>query len=195
MTERRAALEALHGRVLADDPTASAELFEAVHRPLWRVLVRTFGGLLEEDAVDLATDAIVEYLGKPNRFQPEKASLFTYLAVIAKGDALNRLRSIAISKGHHQRFVELQDPDGNIQDDATDTRMAAQSILEKYGSQIVENETDIAVLKLMLMGESETDTYAAALGIQNLPQEERKALVKKYRDKIEKRLKRVGEYL
>jgi RNA polymerase sigma-70 factor (ECF subfamily) len=73
--------------------------------------------------------------------------------------------------------------------------MDAEIILRRFGDQIVENDRDIAVLKLMLSGESDTDVYAEAIGAGALSPTQRNAAVKKYRDKIEKRLQRLGKSL
>src|SRR4051812_41648903 len=110
MTDRRQQLHAIHVRILAGDPRASKDLFESIHRPLCRVLTAVYRvrGLSEEQAVDSATDAIAEYVGSPNKFDPNRASLFTYLAVIARGDALNRIRSAATYHRNLKKFVELE---------------------------------------------------------------------------------------
>jgi RNA polymerase sigma-70 factor (ECF subfamily) len=198
VSSRRQILDAIHLRILADDPTASNDLFELVHRPLWRVITGAYGGrgLSEEQAIDSATDALAEYIRNAHKYDSSRAGLFTYLAVIAKRDALNRLRSSITYSRHLHKLVELEGAHGNIgHEDSAATRIDAETILRRYGDRIVENDMDVAVLKLMLSGESDTDVYAAAIGAEALPPTQRIAAVKKYRDKIEKRLQRLGRCL
>jgi DNA-directed RNA polymerase specialized sigma24 family protein len=197
MMDGRARLQAIHERVLSGDPSASSDLFLALQRSLARVVYgrhRT-GRLSWEDAGDLATDAIVAYLGAPGRFDFARASLFSYLVLIADRDALNLIRDRATKKKNLARFVELAATDGNVTDDPGDRRLDAERLLRNHWDKIVEDETDRRVLELMLNGEQETAAYAAALGVSHLAPADQRNLVKQRRDRIEKRLKRLGESL
>lgn len=184
-----------HRCLVGGDPTAPARIFVLVHAPLVGILRKTYGRLPDDAASDLATDAIVEYLGAPGRFDPARASLKTYLSVIAKRDAINWLKKRSNHERLHKKFVELDGDGGNIHGAVDSSRLEAETVLRKFGPEIVDDEKDVAVLKLMLLGEDRTDEYAAAIGVLGLPPAERRSIVKKYRDKIEKRLERLGERL
>lgn len=195
MTNRRTELAEVHRRVLQEDPTASLTLFLLLHKPLIRVLQRQFGrGLELEQIMDLATDAIMAYLREPRRFDPQRSSLYSYLAMIARGDGLNRLQSKKSEQKklrlYSQEVVELDSPARNMQKEA-ETTWDATTLLEKYGKEIVEDEVDGAVLRLILLGEKDTAAYARAINVAHLPEDERKAAVKQRRDRIEKRLVRL----
>jgi len=195
--ERQAALLDAHQRLVAGDPSAAATVFREVHRWLVHLLVRLFGtgGLPEDIAEDLATDALVEYITHPTRFEPSRSKLSTYLALIAKRDAMNWLEKDRRTQRAHDKLVEIDAAGGNIEEERYSVRIDAEMVLRKFGGQIVTDVKDSAVLCLMLKGEDSTDVYAAAIGVAHLSLEERRAAVKKRRDKIERRLERLGDKL
>jgi len=195
VSDRRAQLLDVHRRVLEGDPSAPSVLFLEIHGVLVRVLRGKFRRSLTDDQViDLATDAILEYLRAPDRYDPNRASLFSYIAVIATGDALNVWKSVKAKKKNFQKFVELSESDRNSEDGSSDLIDAAK-ILEKHGSEIVDDDSDVTVLQLMLMGEKDTDVYAAAILADHLSEHERRTIVKQRRDKLEKRLIRLKAQL
>jgi DNA-directed RNA polymerase specialized sigma24 family protein len=196
VTDRRAALLELHRRVLAGDPSASSELFSTIHRPVVSVLVRIHSRRLlpPEDAGDLATDALVDYLRHPGKYDPERSSLFSYLCMIAKGDALNLFQARRREREKTLRVVELSHGDRNIADMDT-CNLDAETIISRYGAELFDDEHDVQVLKLMLAGEKDTDTYASAIGLGGATQAAKNAAVKQRRDRLEKRLRRLGARL
>lgn len=187
------ALLGLHRRVMTGDPSASAELFSVIHRPIVGVLLKLHGvrGLSADDAGDLATDALMDYLRNPGKFQPSRSSLFTYLCMSAKGDALNLLRSRRREREKSLRFVELVRGEGNMVDVDICT-LDADTIVSRYAAELFDDEQDVQILKLMLAGERDTEAYAAAIGLGDATAEERNAAVKQRRDRLEKRLRRLG---
>ena len=105
----RDALDVLHARLLADDPTAPGELAELVlEGPLSRVfrqgvrrragsLLRSMGSTVREDALhDAMVTAVMSYVKRPAQYNPDKASggLLPYLAMAAHRDLLNARRGI-----------------------------------------------------------------------------------------------------
>jgi DNA-directed RNA polymerase specialized sigma24 family protein len=172
-------------------------LFIATQKPIAAVLLRRFcnAGLTWEEAGDLATDAIVSYLSEPQRFDPNRASLFTYLVTIANGDALNLCRDRRREQKNHTRLVELSAAEGNVLDGGADDRLDAERLIRAHIDKVAETDVDRQVLELMLQGERDTTTYAAVLGVAHLPIAEQRGAIKKCRDKIEKRLKRLGAEL
>lgn len=194
MTERAEELRNIHGRHLAGDPTASADLFRTVHRAVGATIYRQHRsmGLSWDDALDLSTDAIVAYLSAPARYDPTRSSLATYLVMIARGDALNLVTSRTNKKKSHSRFVELTVVERNEGVDTDFSRLDAERIVRDHGAEIVRDDGDEAVLRLFLSGEDSTEEYARALGASDLGEEEQRQLVKQRRDRIEKRLQRLG---
>jgi RNA polymerase sigma factor (sigma-70 family) len=188
----------IHRRVLAGEPTASKDLFVLVHSALRRLLLRTFGkgGLRDDDATDLATDTILAYLRAPAKFDPDQASLLRYLMVIASRDAQNHLRNRRTAQKNQERFVELSMSDGNIDEESlTIAELDAAMVLERFAGELTDGDADVITLRLMLAGEKSPKAFADALGIDDCPETEWKAQVKQRRDKLEKRLSRLGDKL
>lgn len=197
MSKDRERFRLLHERLVGGDPAAPSELFVVLQKPVARVVYGRYrdAGLSWIDAADVATDAIVAHLSAPHQFKPERASLFTYLVVVANGDALNLIRNRGKERKNHAHLVELSAADGNVTDDEKHCRLDAEKLLRAHIDEITETDMDRRILDLMLQGEQKTAAYAVALGVEGLPASEQRTLVKQHRDKIEKRLKRLGERL
>lgn len=197
MTNSRQALQQLHNRLRNGDPAAPAEVFRQVHRPLSAFVYRTLRGLGidREAADDLATDAIVEYVTAPQRFNPLRSSLFTYLAMIARRDGLNLLRGRAASKKNFDKLVEFAAAEGKNKDEQDHTMMEAARIMQRHEHELATSPEEVIVLDLYLAGEKDTEAYVAALGIGNLSAVEQRAYVKQCKDRLEKRLTRLGREL
>lgn len=196
MTDRAVALLDLHRRILAGERTASAKLFTTIHRPIVGVLLRSYGriGLSPEDASNLATDALMAYVQCPERFEPNRSSLFTYLCVIARGDALNLIEVHRREQKKMRRVVEFVRDQGNITEMDTRT-LDADALLTRYAAELCEDKQDVLVLELMLTGEKDTEAYAVALGLEGASPDEKASAVKQRRDRLEKRLRRLGAHL
>jgi RNA polymerase sigma-70 factor (ECF subfamily) len=192
-TTDRNVLHQIHLRVVDGDVTAPSELFVAVQGPLAATVRQRLGGQISlEDAGDMATDAILEYLRQPDRFDPSRSGLFGYLLMIARGDALNHLRDMGKAASNFARLVELWLPDGNTTDEDSELRrLDAERILRDHRADLVRDDGDDEVLRLYLEGERATAEYSAALGVQHLTEAEQQDLVKTRKDRIEQRLKRL----
>lgn len=195
MIDRERLLE-LHRRIRKGDPAAAGELFALVHRGLTATIwKRPFARRNWETAADLATDAIVEYLKAPEKFDDSKSSLFSYLVMIARGDALNYIRTSVRKQEGHDRVVELSAAEGNPISESADFKVDADRIMTTYRNELIKDAGDEEVLRLYLAGENETAAYAEALKLEHLSFPEQKKQVKTRRDRIEQRLKRLKETL
>lgn len=192
----RDALERIHARMLAGDVTASSDLFVAVHVALAAAIRKSVGRVISwDDAGDKATDAIVEYLRNPGKFDGSRGGLFGYLLLIARGDALNLMRDAGRKKKNLARLVELSATDGKSMQETLDVTLDADRILREHRAEVIRDQGDEAVLRLYLQGEKETRAYAEALGIAALTAVEQMKAVKLRKDRIEQRLRRLREVL
>ncbi|QSQ14827.1 sigma-70 family RNA polymerase sigma factor [Myxococcus landrumensis] len=188
----RAEEEALHARVLKGraDPTAPAEVHRAFNGTLIHVLRQEVKCLMDE-AVDSAVDAVLAYLAAPERFDARLSRLSTYLTRIAKRKALDRQRSRKNQDRRNQEYagvVELVARAPNEEMEATvEARLLAER-LEALGFSPREQ----TILRLVLQGEGSTERLAEALGLGPMPEEERRRQVKRHRDRLMKRLERLG---
>ena len=111
-----AALIAVHGRLLAGDPTASADLFEIVYGPLIGHAIKKHAafGMDQDRARDLAVGVLAYLVERPELFDPQKGSLFGFLCMMLDGDAKNAGRDEANREEKFSGFaVEVEKVGGN----------------------------------------------------------------------------------
>jgi RNA polymerase sigma-70 factor (ECF subfamily) len=186
----------IHERLLAEDPTAPAELADAV----WPTLVDKLGkgsprlrgsGLVE----DAATDALFGYIKQPGKFDPKKRGLLGFLVMAAEGDLRNalakvkrrQLREVLLEDVEDPRLAGNKDLDGRALDSALDLEKVRKSLDELF-----PDEADRQAVQLMLDGERSTEAYAQVWGLQTLSAEEQRREVKRNKDRVNKRLQRLG---
>ncbi len=193
--------EQIHQRVLAHDPTAFAELCEAALPYLVAFLSESFP---QEDAhlrETVAIDLLLAYQNRPQQYDPARLSLFAYLRMAARYDMLNQLDR---QRRHEGRLVDWEDQrvalapaDRNTeQDDAFEERL--QEYTDRPFDEIVAalradlSAVDEQVLALMLSGERRSAAYAQAMGITHLDEAAQRREVKRAKDRLLKKLKRLG---
>jgi len=193
-----AALLAVHGRLLTGDPTASPDLFELAYGPLIGHAIKKHSdfGMDEDRAKDLAVRVLASLVERPGIFDPQKGSLFGFLCMMLDGDAKNTGRDEANRQKKLSEFaVEVEQVGGNSYVTSPETRVDAERIMSQHRDEIVRETGDHDVLRLILEDERDYEAYAAALGISDLPPEQKRAEVKLRKDRIEKRLQRLKDRL
>ena len=188
--------KAIHQRLLAGDPIASAELVAAYLESLVRWLQQRYPSVPDEHLIyDAATDTLLDYSERPGRFDPTRSSLLSYLRMSAHRDLLNALQKERRRQQRQQRVqqhlraasVELQGSDGNRGQEEDDTSVAVDDLRQRV-FQVVTNVRDRQLLHLILAGERQTKHYAAVLGIQDLDQTAQRRIVKRHKDRLKKQL-------
>jgi DNA-directed RNA polymerase specialized sigma24 family protein len=133
-----------------------------------------------------ADEALMSFLVQPARYDPARGPLSTYLRLSALGDLKN-----AFARDAKHRAVSLDSvadvPNPRNQIDATESPLADPRITAEVAALAPEER---AVLELMCEGVRDTDEYAEELGLLHLSIEERRAEVKRTKDKLQKRLSR-----
>jgi RNA polymerase sigma-70 factor, ECF subfamily len=184
---------ALHERVLNADPVAPADVFAQFMEPLVAAVQRDLQ-CDTDTAWDSAIDGIFEYLGSASNFDPRKGRLATYLTGVSKHKAIDRLRARSAEIRREQEFtsvVELHTPAPNEEmEQGVIVRQLWQRVTET-----IQDDRERAALRLILEGERSTDAFAAALGIEMLPELERRREVKRHRDRLMKVMERLGAKL
>jgi hypothetical protein len=139
---------------------------------------------------------LAELIERPEIFDPQKGGLFGFLCMMLDGDAKNAGRDQASHQEKFSQFaVEVEQVGGNSYVTSPETRVDAERIMAQHGAEVVVEKGDQEVLDLMLLDEREYEPYAKALGIDHLPLEEKRAEVKRRKDRIEKRLQRLRDRL
>ncbi|NOK39089.1 sigma-70 family RNA polymerase sigma factor [Corallococcus exercitus] len=176
---------------MSGDKAASVDVFRAFMDPLVRALERN-PGCNHDDANDSALDALYSYFQKPQKYDPRKSSLITYLGQIARRRAQDRYRAASSRTLRDQDFGSLVELWSVPPNKAMETRVEVHLILEKI-DQAGHSEKDKACLRLMFAGERSTDRLAEVLELMHLPQLERRREVKRNQDRLMKALKRLFE--
>ena len=192
----------IHQRLLGQDPTAPSDLVSAFLGPLVETLRRDARAPDQAFFLDAATDALLAYAKEPSKFAPDKRGLKGYLKMAAKGDLLN-----AIARHNRRRRwersvedVELAARGGNKAlgpgglrrvKDRPDTPMQEAELLSLV-ERALPHGTDRDIAELIRNGERSTAVFARVLGIADRPEAEQRKLVKRNKDRIKKRLERLG---
>jgi DNA-directed RNA polymerase specialized sigma24 family protein len=183
-------------RLKAGSRTAAADIFALALEPVIAFVISRNRAVSREDARDIAVDAIMSMISDPNGVDPVKGSAWSYLCMVAGRDATDQVRTRARQK----RLLEKAGMDvelwsgcaNNVEKMEFETD--ARNLLELYGAQLVTNEGERRLLALMLSSERETTEYAVALGL-NVDDIDTPAIVKKAKDKMSVRLRRLGHEL
>ena len=194
-----AVLHSIHARLLAEDPTASADLCETFLPLLAGRLRRQFPTVDADQVHDAVVDALLNYIEHPQRYDPARGSLAHYLTLSARGDVLNLLRR---ETRRSQRLVPLEDGEDEVEVERRlrnsgvktleDLAVAAATSTQVNDllQAVSRSDADQHVLDLMLDGERDTAVFAEALGLQHLTVVEQRHRVKQHKDRLIKRLQR-----
>lgn len=193
--------EALHERLLANDPFAPVEIAETFLLPLANALRKHFSDLRDPQLADTAaTDSLMSYFSNPGKYDPTQRSLLGYLYMDARGDLLNL---IAKERRRAEKVVELLPSTREhiaetvgAGDEAEESlsgqpdRLADASPVVRRVLAKVTDQTDRRLLEMMTSGVRKTEEYAEVLGISHLPTDEQKAVVKRHKDRLKAAVKR-----
>jgi RNA polymerase sigma-70 factor (ECF subfamily) len=183
----------LHQRLLEGDPLAYGEVFAMYMERLATKLERI--GYDVDVARDAALEAVLAYRAKPERYDPRKVHLFTYIMGVAKHKAVDRWRSIQAEgqREKKQGDVELlrRTPKDSMEQMETYVRVRQLVDLLEEGGLL--DERDQAVLRLFLIEEKSTDEVAKVLRLPPMSKEDRQREAKRHRDRLMKLLERFGK--
>lgn len=183
----------LHQRLLEHDPLAYCDVFTMYMERIAKKLERI--GYDIDVARDAAIDAVMAYREKPERYDPRKVHLFTYVMGVARHKAVDRWRSVQAraQREEKQGDVELlrRTPKDQVEKMETYVRVGQLVALLEVGE--VLNERDQAILRLFLIGEGSTKELAKVLRLPPMSKEDRQSKAKQLRDRLMKRLARFGK--
>lgn len=190
----------LHTRLLQQDPVAPSEFAASFLDELVRRLRAKAGPGYEDTLLlDAATDALLDYVQHPSKYNPSKSALFTYLTMAAYRDLLNM---IAKEQRRQRREVPLQVVEETMSAGNNTIELENQALggitetkraeLLRMVAKTFPDKRDRELLSLMMDGERKTAAYSNILGIQALSLDEQRKIVKRHKDRITKRLQRLG---
>jgi len=189
----------LHQRLLDGDFTASRELAAAYLLAVVDRLRRRFPRLDDESLIfDAATDAILNYAERPSQYKPDTMRLLRYLVMSADGDLKNALRrqrkraQREFPRHDVELLLEARNQYGDEED--TDEGVAAPGAEELVHKvrQVIFDPRDRRLVDLMIQGERRTAAFARVLGITAVDAVQQRRIVKQHKDRLKKRLARLG---
>lgn len=189
----------LHQRLLDGDLVASRDLAAAYLPALVDRLRRRFPRLDDESLVfDAATDAILSYAERPSQYKAGTMRLLPYLVMSADGDLKNALR-------RQRQRAQREFPGGDVElllearnhyqeEEGTDEPVDAPKTEElvRKVRQVVPDLIDRKLIDLMIQGERRTAAFARVLGIAAVDAVQQRRIVKQHKDRLKKRLARLG---
>ena len=190
-----------HQQILNEDsPTAFAQLSELALPHLIEFLRLEFRQVEVHLHETAAIDCLLNYHSAPEKYNPEKLTLFAYLRMAARHDLLNAI-------DHHNRqkrpLLDIDEPSVQAQlitevDLESDPFQldqwlnngdtGQQTILRQFEAEL--DTTDRQLFLLMLNGVRETEPYAEIMELASQPVAEQRREVKRAKDRLTKRLTR-----
>lgn len=203
----------LHHRLVEGDPTAQSQIAETFLAPVRRILASRFSDVQREhpDWIDDATvDAIMAYVRKPSSYDPSKIPLLGFLAMAARADLLTRLRkefgrTVPREETQRRRIRLIGGNEGDdesvgndLEDQNTDVAgevvgaLADGEFIEWLRGHISE-PGDWAVVELLVQGDTGTDAYIEALGLEPRGMEPQALARRAYdhKERVKKRIRRL----
>jgi len=190
-----------HQQILNEDsPTAFAQLSELALPHLIEFLQQEFRQVEVHLHETAAIDCLLTYYAAPEKYDPEKLTLFAYLRMAARHDLLN---AIDHSKRQRRPLLNIDEP--AIQNQlVTETNSESdpfyfeqwlengdtnkQTMLRQFETEL--NTTDRQLFLLMLNGVRETEPYAEIMQLASQPISEQRREVKRAKDRLTKKLTR-----
>ncbi|MEZ4593340.1 MAG: hypothetical protein R3D55_19670 [Chloroflexota bacterium] len=184
-----------------DSPTAFAQLSELALPHLITFLQKEFRQVEPHLHETAAIDSLLTYHQSPQKYNPDKLTLFAYLRMAARHDLLN-----ALDKQNRQKrpLTNIDEPtiqaqlvaESDPEEDAfslaawlgSDTTSAEQTLLREFEATLTS--TDRQFFLLMLNGVRNTEPYAEILQIAHTPIAEQRRTVKQAKDRLTKSLTR-----
>ena len=197
--EKKSIWNDLHNRLISGDVIVSAEIAEFFLPLLISKLNSVFQDIDDPHQIETAViDTLMDYLLKPNQYDPDRGNLFSYLILKAKSDLLNSLSPKKIDQVRVDlaEIVELDNDSPVYGVELIDEMDVEELITNNLSSvwnrlsSIIPDRTDQEIVRLMMDGIRETDVYAEVIGIQNLPDDERSRIVKQNKDRLKKVIQR-----
>lgn len=189
----------LHSRLISGDVIAPAQIAEYFMPLLIGKLNKAFPNIDDPHLVETAViDTLMDYLSKPNQYDPSRGNLISYLILKSKSDLLNSLspKKIDQTRVDLAEIVELDDGSSVYGVELIDEMDIEETVINNLSpiwdrlSSIIPDRKDQEIVKLMMNGIRETDVYAEVIGIQNLPEDERSRIVKQNKDRLKKVIQR-----
>lgn len=191
----------VHGRLLQGDPTAPLDATGLMLGPLMSRLRGRWPTLDHDTHYDAATEVLVQYLQAPARYDPVRASVLSWLLMQAHGDLINAYRtkqkrferSWVVESGlpASQAAGEPSPLEDYLPSTEMNPRLDPSGVLAAIREAFPDDRDRRLLWHVVVEGSQSTDEAAEILGLTHLAAAERTAEVRKNKDRIMKRLRRL----
>ena len=201
-------------RLLAREADAPADLVQSFLIPLLEAL----HGAFPDDALpnrtlvdDCVMDTLLDFPKYPEKLDPERGTLWTFLFLDAKRDVLNALDSERRRNERERKGLAVVADYERIRNEEQEGAAFAAVCsgepvhylpegirLADVRAEVVailSEPKDLGIVTLLTDGIRATAPYAAVLGVTDLPPDEQRRCVKQAKDRWKKRLSRLGARL
>jgi DNA-directed RNA polymerase specialized sigma24 family protein len=188
--ESEVSFEDLHRRIVAGDQLALEQSIKRLLPILRRMLRRSFPRVPDEVIIDTSEDTVVEYALRPTRFDAARGvPLERFLFHAAWRNAADSLDAAAKRRAREAKCAELA---------SALVGPAAQPVPDLHGNHEIKRHILEAAagpkeqfaLRLWLDGERRTGPIAAVLGLSHLDAHGQRQEVKRFKDRVKKRIRR-----
>jgi RNA polymerase sigma-70 factor, ECF subfamily len=187
-------LSDIYRRLVGRDPLAQSEFAVAVLDPIVCHLRRCHKHHDDATYWTAAIDAVWSVLRNPAVYDPSRGSLRAFLCMAAECDLRNALKREWRHQAKRENCdcVELADDDGNSRQES-DAAEGPSFDDADVAAEIADfTPAEHRVFELMRGGAKQTASFAPLLGVEHLPNDDQSRAVKRAKDRIIKRLQRVG---
>jgi hypothetical protein len=141
---------------------------------------------------DGVTDALLSYINEPERFDPDRGVVL--ISFIAR-KACWLIRDTMMSEQRRRRrdreyFITAKNDERTELWELTETEPVGVGDFLSRALEILDHETDRAILRLWLRGERKSQLFAKIMNIEQQCEQERRHQVKRAKDRILKVLRR-----
>jgi DNA-directed RNA polymerase specialized sigma24 family protein len=181
--------EILHERVVAGEEDALRELIGKMHPSIRLKLRRRFRRASDDLIADAVEDAIVHYTLKPNSYDPARGvPVFAFLYLAARRNLIDAIKVERRRRHREQDYADTIPEKGLDHWVGRHNRPLVAVYRDLHAcSKVAEREA----LRVWFAGEHRTGPIATALGLAALPPGHQQKAVKRFKDRIKKRLSRL----
>jgi RNA polymerase sigma factor (sigma-70 family) len=170
--------------------TLAADLFQSHAPRVIARLTRAFPGAPKEAVYDCFVQALLQISRKPQRFDPARASWPAFLFGAARRVLGKHLRAEQRRRQREQKKTDWRVTEGTSAGRSLLEALADRDEAARARAAIARTDEECRVFDLWLLGETDLDAFAQALGITDLPAAEQEACVRRVLARLRQRLHR-----
>jgi hypothetical protein len=175
------------------DPTDAADLFQRWHEPVLGRLARTYPAADRDVVHDAFVQALLEICQAPGRFDPARGAIEDLLFGASRRKLLGLMRSETRRRRREREKAERAVAGAPSAARSIAEQLANAELARRARQEVARTDAEREVLRLWELGVDDLGLYARALGIEHRGEAEQAAAVKRVRDRLLQRLRRLKD--